>query len=316
MERLDLRLVDYFVTVAQELHFGRAAARLHIAQPSLSQQVRRLEQQLGVTLLERSSRRVTLTPPGEALLREGARLLRQASRVIESTRAAGRERIAVGFYGSAASDLLPTVLRAFGEHHPDIDVVVRELLLGSVDDVRDGSVDLAFSRLLPGQAELEIEVLLREPRVVALPSGHRLGTRKAVAFAQLCDERFITNPIGGGVPDRWLAEQRRHGLPGRVAAEAGSIQEILTLVASGRGICLVPSSVAERYPRADLRYVPVRDADPAVVSLVWPPGGLRPAVLAFIETAREASGVPSAESRSKAEFTIDPRRASRRSAPR
>jgi DNA-binding transcriptional LysR family regulator len=287
MERLDLRLVDYFVAVAEELHFGRAAARLHIAQPSLSQQVRRLEQQLGVTLLERSSRRVELTPAGEALLREGRKLLTQAARAADAARAAGRDRLAVGFYGSAAGELLPTVLRAFGEQHPLVEVSVRELLLESIDEVLEGRVDIAFTRLLPGQTELEAEILRRELRVAALPASHRFAARTSVKFAELRDEQFITNPIGGRVPARWLSEQQRHGLPGRVAAEAASIQEILTLVASGSGVCLVPASVAARYPRADVVYVPVSDADPAVVSLAWRPGGLSATADAFIRSARE-----------------------------
>src|ERR1700756_126965 len=101
MERLHLRLVDYFVTVAEELHFGRAAARLHIAQPSLSQQIRRLEQQLGVSLLERTSRRVELTPAGRTLLSEGRRLLAQSQRVIQTVQATAGGRVTVGFYGSA-----------------------------------------------------------------------------------------------------------------------------------------------------------------------------------------------------------------------
>src|ERR1035438_7235926 len=105
MERLDLRLVQYFVAVAEELHFGRAAERLHIAQPSLSHQIRRLEQQLGVVLLERTSRRVELTPAGQTLLTEGRRLLTQSQRAVRITRAAGSEGLTVGFYGSAASEL-------------------------------------------------------------------------------------------------------------------------------------------------------------------------------------------------------------------
>src|SRR5437588_1676527 len=106
MDRLDLRLVEYFVAVAEELHFGRAAARLHIAQPSLSQQIRQLERRLGVSLLRRTSRRVELTAAGEALLLEGRRALDQAQRAIRAAKEAGRDRLTVAFYGSAASALL------------------------------------------------------------------------------------------------------------------------------------------------------------------------------------------------------------------
>src|SRR5262249_41520877 len=220
MDRLDLRLLDYFVTVAEELHFGRAAARLHIAQPSLSQQIRQLEQQLGVTLLERTSRKVELTPAGQTLLAEGRRLLDQAQRIVRTVQAAASGRLTVGFYGSAASTLLPDVLRAFAEDHPTVDVSVRELLLDRIDQILGGRVAVAFTRLLPGQGDVEIEVIARESRVVALPEGHPLADRASIEFVDLRDESFITNPAtgDGGPPARWLAEQQRHGLPGRVAA--------------------------------------------------------------------------------------------------
>jgi DNA-binding transcriptional LysR family regulator len=284
-------LVQYFVAVAEELHFGRAAERLHIAQPSLSHPIRRLEQQLGVTLLERTSRRVELTPAGEALLTEGRRLLTQSQRVVRVTRAAGSERLTVGFYGSAAGALLPRLLRAFGEDHPTVEVSVRDLLLGRIDEILAGVVDVAFTRLLPGQAEVEIEVIAREPRLVAIPPGHPLADRGSLTFADLGQERFITNPAveADGPPARWLAEQTRHGLAGRVATEAASVQEILTLVASGRGVSLVPASIAGHYPRADVKYVEVKDADPAVVSHAWPKAPLRPIVRTFIAIARRAA---------------------------
>lgn len=290
MERLDLRLVEYFIAVGEELHFGRAAQRLHIAQPSLSQQIRRLEHQLGVTLLDRDSRNVRLTGAGEALLREGRKTLSQARRAVQATRAAAG-RLTVGFYGSAATVLLPDILCAFSERLRSVDVSVRELLLGSIDDILDGHVAVAFTRLLPGQTELEVEVLARERRLVALALAHPLATRRSLAFADLADESFIVNPAvpASGAPARWLAEQRRHGLPGRIAAQSASIQEILTLVAAGRGVCLVPAAVAAHYPRGDVAYVPVTDADPAVISLAWRPGPLAPSVEAFIDTARQVA---------------------------
>ncbi len=290
MDRLDLRLVEYFVAVAEELHFGRAAARLHIAQPSLSQQIRRLEAQLGSPLLERNSRNVRLTAAGEVLLREGRRTLAQARRTIRATRAAAVPRVVVGFFGSAGDALLPEALRRFGATHGFVDLTVRELPFGSMDPVIAGEVDLAFCRLRPEQTDLEVEVLAQEPRVVALAAAHRLASRAAVSFADLTEESFITNPAvadDDGPPPRWLAEQRRHGLPGRVAAESRGLSEILTLVAAGRGVCLVPASVAENHPRDDVRYRPVTDADPAVISLAWLPGGLSPSAAGFASVVRD-----------------------------
>ena len=281
--------MQYFVAVAEELHFGRAAERLHIAQPSLSQQIRRLERGLGVTLFDRTSRRVELTPAGETLLREGRRLLEQARRAVRLTQAAAAEHLVVGFAGSAAGTLLAEVLRSFNAQQPGVEVSVRELMLDQIGVVRSGEVDLALTRLLPGQADVEVEVLSREARVAALPATHRLATRSSIAFNDLRQERFITNPAGpdAGPPARWLQEQRRHGLPGNVAAEAASVQELLTLVATGRGVCLVPTSVARTYQREDVRYVSVSDAEEAVVSIAWTRATLRPVVRAFIEAARQ-----------------------------
>jgi DNA-binding transcriptional LysR family regulator len=291
MERLDLRLVDYFVAVAEELHFGRAAERLHIAQPSLSQQIRRLEQQLGVTLLDRNSRNVRLTRAGEALLREGRRALAQSQRAISATRAAGAELLTVGFYGSAGRALLPAVLTAFHERQPVTEVSVREILLGSIDEILDGKVDVAFTRLLPDQTELEVEIIAEEPRVVALAKTHPLAAYETLTFADLGDESFIVNPMvpNAGSPARWLAEQRRHDLPGRVAAEARSPQEIMALVGAGKGVCLVPAAAALHDPRPEVAYVPVTDADPAVVSLAWLPDRSSPTLNAFVATAREVA---------------------------
>ncbi len=291
MDRLDLRLVEYFVAVAEELHFGRAAERLHIAQPSLSQQIRRLESQVGVTLLERNTRSVKLTAGGEALLREGRRTLNQSRRALRAARAAGELAVTVGFYGSAGGDLLPAAIRTFNRSQPGAGVRIRELFLGSLDDLLHGEVDIAFTRLQPGQTELEVEVLREEPRFVALAVEHPLANRASLKFADLRDESFIVNPAveTDDIPERWLREQRRHGLPGRVAAKGASVQEVLTLVASGQGVALVPLAVTRRHPRPDLVYLPVVDAEHALVSLARPPGRPHEVVQGFIEAARRAA---------------------------
>jgi DNA-binding transcriptional LysR family regulator len=243
-----------------------------------------------VTLLTRTSRRVELTSAGESLLRDGTRLLAEANRVIDRTRRAGTDTLTVGFYGSAAAVLLPPILRSWSAAQPAAEVSVRELLLGDLDDLTHGGVDLAFTRLHPDQvAELpiEVEVLAEEPRLLALSASHRLADAAEVSFGDLWGEDFVVNPAVRDSPlTRWRAEQRRHGLPGRVAARAASLQELLTFVAAGRGVSLVAASVSELHPRPDVRYVPVGDADPALVTLAWARGELRPAGQAFIAIAR------------------------------
>jgi DNA-binding transcriptional LysR family regulator len=167
------------------------------------------------------------------------------------------------------------------------------LLFGSIDEILDGRVDVAFTRLKPGQTELEVEVLTDAPRLVALARGHPLAARDSLRYAELSDESFVVNPAvpGDGAPRRWLEEQRRHGLPGRIAAESASIQEILALVASGRGVCLVPAAVARQFARPDVAYVPVSDAEPAIVSLAWRRGARSSLAGAFVDAAREVAAI-------------------------
>jgi DNA-binding transcriptional LysR family regulator len=291
MDQLDLRLVRYFVAVAQELHFGRAAERLHIAQPSLSQQIRRLESQLGVTLLTRTSRRVELTAAGVALLRDGEQLLQQAQRAVHTVRRTAEETLVVGYYGTAASRLLPGTLEAFGERRPSTTVSVRELRFGDLDDITGGSVDLAFTRLREDQlAHLPVTVaeLASEPRVLVVARSHGLAGRISVSLRELGEDRFVVNPSTDlNALGRWKDEQRRHGLPGRIAGKARSVTELLTMVAAGVGITIVPVSVARQHRPPTITYVPLTDAEPAVISLVWPTGTLSPSAQAFVEAAQE-----------------------------
>jgi DNA-binding transcriptional LysR family regulator len=291
MDQLDLRLVRYFVAVAQELHFGRAAERLHIAQPSLSQQIRRLESQLGLTLLTRTSRRVELTTAGVALLRDGEQLLQQAQRTVQTVRRTADDALAIGYYGTAASRLLPETLAAFGERRPSTTVSVRELLFGDLDGITGGNVDLAFTRLRAEQlAHLSVTAveLAREPRVLVVARSHRLAGRISISLRELEEDQFVVNPgTDLNALGRWKDEQRRHGLPGRIAGNARSVTELLTMVAAGVGITLVPASVARQHRPPTITYIPVTDADLAVISLVWSTGTLSPSAQTFVEVAQE-----------------------------
>ena len=281
------------MAVAEELHFGRAARRLHISQPALSHQIRKLERDLGVELLLRTSRKVELTPAGRALLDQSHKVLAAAGAALDAVdphRGAAAERLALGFTGSAAGDILPPVLERFGAAWPAVLLELKDLTGTRYDLLRLGELDLVLGRLRPHEMpDLTVVVLLEEPRMVALRADHPLAGEADLPLAALRDEPFITQPEAANPAFRasWLEEQRRHGLPGRIAAEASSIPEYLNLVAVGRGVCLTPAASARFHPWPGIAYVPVRDIEPSTVSLAWRADALQPAHRAFIDLAVE-----------------------------
>lgn len=281
--------MSYFLAVAEELHFRRAAGRLFISQPSLSQQIRRLERELGAELFARGNRRVELTDAGRTFLPEARELLAQAERAVASVR--GGEQLVVGFTGSAGAGLLASSLAGFARVRPAASVVVRELELGHLEEVIHGYVHVAFTRLQPGEADLEVEVLLREARVVAVAADHPLAHRQSVTLSELAEEQLITASSTSSQAWRnlWQAERSRHGLRGPVVAEATSLEEIMTLVAGGRGVCVMPVVNAALFPRPGVAYVPVEDAEPALVSLAWRYGSETPLLQAFIAEVRRTA---------------------------
>lgn len=293
---MDLNLVQLraFVAVAEALHFGRAAARLHVTQPALSQQISKLEQRLGLQLLTRTSRSVALTPAGAELLEDARRVLAAADATLDTARAlhaSPDQTLAIGFTGSAASRLLPAVLARYRSRRPQVRVSLRELTGERYDLLREGAIDAVFGRLQPDEMpDLEVVVLDRSARVAALPAGHRLAARTAVRMQELAPDGFITQPeaLNPGHRRRWLAEQRAHGLPGRIVAEASSVQEFLNLVAAGEGVCVVPAEAREFNPWPGVVYVPVDDAEPTTTSLATRRGEDR-VVAPLVTAARELS---------------------------
>ena len=281
--------MQYFVAVAEELHFGRAAERLHIAQPSLSHEIRRLEQRLGVTLLDRTSRHVELTEAGRALLSAGRRLLAHSERATRLVRSVSAERLTVGFYGSAGSGLLPDLLRSFGEDRPSAEVSVRELLLDQLDELLSGRRRRRLHEAPP-----------RTGRGRAGGDRARAQGRRAVGVASFsqADHAAVQRPSGGALHHK--SRGRSLGAAEAVAGRTSSPRPARTHRRRGceragdphpgcrrKGVCVVPAAVAHHYPRADVVYVEVSDADPAVLSLAWPRGALHPIVGAFIEVTRQ-----------------------------
>lgn len=263
---LDLRRLRYFLAVAEELHFGRAAARLRIAQPSLSQQISALERELGVELLRRAGGRVALTSAGEALLREGRKTIDQAQRAVDAARGVGTGggNLTIGFMGSAGRRLLPVVLRRFRERYPQVAVEVREIALSETNRaVLEGVIDLAFIRPYEADPRLQLGELPGDGLLAVVPEGHRLAGTGAVTLDALAGEPFVRPTSSSGLGP-WLTFLNlvcdRHGfLPRFAAAEGSSLQSIVGLVAAGAGVSVV-SSTTHTLPRDGVVAIPITDA--------------------------------------------------------
>lgn len=250
---MELRHLRYFEAVAEERHFGRAALRLHMAQPPLSQQIRHLEAELGVTLLRRSTRRVDLTPAGEVYLERVREVLAAVDAAGEEAQRvdAGLEgRLAVGCVGSATYSLLPALARALREELPGIDFTFRgEMLVpDQVEALRAGALDLALLRTpLEDDTGLEVHHLRRERLLVALPDGHRLAGRERVRMADLREEDFIVHAGSRRSVMYGLVVGlcQSAGFNPRVHHEVAETSTLVTFVAAGLGVAVVPEPVAE-----------------------------------------------------------------------
>jgi DNA-binding transcriptional LysR family regulator len=290
---MELRHLRYFVAVAEELHFGRAAARLHMAQPPLSHQIRQLEQELGVPLFQRTKRRVEITPAGQAFLDEVRRLFAQAERAVNTARRANRGEIGqlgIGFIPSADLDLLPRVLRAWGRRFPQVEIVLHPLMpLGQIEALRQGHIQIGFVRLPLDGAGLVVETIQREPLVAVLPAGHRLARRARVRLADLRDDAMVMFPrsMAPGYYDLLISACRRAGFTPRVLQEPGSIQTNLGLVSARLGVTLMPASI-RNLRRAGVTYRALTPPVPHVEMGVTYRRDERSAVLpAFLQVVRQ-----------------------------
>jgi DNA-binding transcriptional LysR family regulator len=247
---MELRHLRYFVAVAEECHFGRAAERLHIAQPPLSLQIKQLENELGVTLLNRSTRRVELTAAGMAYLdRARAILAAVAAAGDEAGRVAagGIGRLAIGFTGSATYELLPTLARVLRAEFPGIELDLKGEMLtpDQVDALHDRTLDIGFLRPPVHARDIDVRLLRREPLIAVLPETHSLAGSDTVRLANLRDEPFITYPSHhrSVVYDAVLDACQRVGFSPAKVQEVAETSTLVAFVAAGLGVALVPASV-------------------------------------------------------------------------
>jgi DNA-binding transcriptional LysR family regulator len=267
MADIDLRKLRYFVAVAKQLHFGRAAEALHIAQPVLSRQIRALENELKAQLFVRDKRGTELTPAGRQLLADAEPLLASADALHRRvTRAAcAPSSFTIGFMPGL---IVTEAVRALSGRHPQLTVnVLRTNWDDQTDVLRDGRVDVSYVRLPVDQSGLQVKPLLTEPRVAVLPTGHRLAGKDTISIAELADEHLLQDPAA--VPE-WrdiaaeMRTQSRHSPP-----VFHTVEEKLEHVAAGHGIVFLPLSTAVFYTRPGVAHSRVSDIPPNQVCVAW-----------------------------------------------
>lgn len=291
---MDLRHLRYFIAVAEELNFTRAANRLHIAQPPLSQQIRQLEEELGVTLLHRTKRHVELSEAGQVFLDHARQILRSTEVAAVQARRAQRGeigRLSVGFFEHMSYTLLPPIFRAYRERFPDVDVDVRWFpVIGQADALRRGDVDISFMRPGTDSEDITTEVLVTEPFVIAVSANHPFAAEDSLSLRDCAAERFVmyTPHLAPDFHDMILRMCATAGFTPRVALEVGQVYTCLGLVSSGIGLAFVPSSV-QRIHLDHVVYKPLRSRSlPVEVMLGWRTTNTSPLIGAFVETAKEA----------------------------
>ncbi|MFH9355295.1 LysR family transcriptional regulator [Kitasatospora sp. NPDC017646] len=303
---MDLRRLRYFVAVAEELHFGRAAARLHMSQPPLSQRIRELENELGCQLFQRSAQGVRLTEAGSVLLGEARELLDAAERARERVRETGRRRtIVVGTVAGAGLEFGPRAAAAFRRTHPDAQVRLCEADISDpTAGLRSGRVDVALTRLPFDTAGLAVRLLETEPLVAAVPADDPVARRPHLRVGDLLGRPWIRLPEGADAAWRryWLGEADSGEAVER-SAGAGSgpvvrtVPECLHAIVWQGAVGILPAGATHRHRTEGITFVPLTDYPPSRVVLAWPSEVPDPAVLAFVEavgarTVPDTDGAP------------------------
>ena len=248
---MELRHLRYVVTVADTLHFGRAAERLHLSQPPLSQQIRQLEAELGVALFHRTKRHVELTDAGRMFVEEARVILAQAAHASNLALRVNQGEVgqlSIGVAGPADADIFVEILRAFARRHPQVRMIVRNM--GSAEQARalsEGRLHVGFVALPIDEPDLATETVLRRPIVIALPRNHPLAARARVPLQALANEPHImfARRMGPRLFDAVLAACREAGFTMQIAHEVDNLHTACALVDAGLGVCFVPAGVQE-----------------------------------------------------------------------
>lgn len=288
---MELRQLRYLLAIADAGNLGRAAESLFVSQPALSYALRRLESELGVRLFDRHAGGVTATAAGLDIVAEARRTVRQADRVAAVAERHRRGRtgvLRVGFEATGAGELTTRARSAFARAHPGVRVEPKRFDWGGeADALRSGDVDVAFVWLPADLSGLHAEIVHTEPRIVGLPSGHRLAGHEAVGILDVGDEPLMwTERAPREWVDWWAVNPRPDGSEPRWGPTNDNVEEMLEQVAEGVAICFAPSSMARYYTRPGMVWVPLTGVEPLRVALAWADGADGPLVRSFAEIVR------------------------------
>ncbi|MBW4454786.1 MAG: LysR family transcriptional regulator [Nostoc indistinguendum CM1-VF10] len=294
---MELRHLRYFIAVAEELHFSKAAERLHIAQPPLSQQIQQLEAELGVELFQRKTKRqVQLTEAGQVFLQEAYQLFAQLSKAIDLTQRTGRGekgKLRVGFTSLVTYDLLPVILRRFREQFLEVELVLQELTTTQQEQALfNRRIHVGFAHPPLEDNTLNQECIQQEGLVVTLLETHLLARQKNISVRSLLNENFIMFPrhLGPGLYDQILSLCQQGSFSPKVTQEAIQMQTIIGLVSAGMGIAIVPSSL-QNLQRAGVVYRALEEKTPLVeTAVVWRQEDITPVLGEFLQIVRSVCG--------------------------
>jgi DNA-binding transcriptional LysR family regulator len=290
---MDLRQMRYFLAVAQERHFGRAAERLHMAQPPLSRQIQALEGELGAKLFVRTPKGAELTEAGATLFAEVPNLLALAQRAAERTRLAGQGlvgRLDVGLFGSGVLDVIPRILARFHAARPQVRIALHNMTKAEqLQALRERRITVGFNRLVPDEPGIVVRPVLREPLVVALPDTHALATRASLTIPDLDGEPMIVYP---NVPMHGLAQEvaaafEAEGVRLVVEQEVEDVLTAIALVASSFGLAVTTQSATNlRLPGVAFRPLRSEHLRDLELSCLWREGDASPTLAAFLDVLR------------------------------
>ena len=272
---IDIRHFRYFQAVAEELHFGRAAARLCIAQPALSRQIQQLEEEIGMPLLRRTQRRVELLAAGKVFLERTHLILEEVARATVDARRTGEGqfgRLSVGFIHSSTYGLLPSIIERFRHLYPDIELELHEMPISEQHvALSRGLIDIGLLRLGPAPTELEIQPVMEDPFLVAVPHTHPLAKRESIHLNELVDELMIMFPKRGSplFHSRVMTMCESAGFTPRVVQQATQIHTVAGLVGAGLGLAIIPGTALNLHLKG-VHFLEILDRpEPVHVALGW-----------------------------------------------